>query len=279
MVRGFGPPSGCESVITNMPNLSVIICTHNPRPDFLRRVLEGLKAQTLPKERWELLLIDNGSKDPLAMKWDLSWHPLGRAIREDELGLTPARLRGIRESRADLLVFLDDDNVLQSDYLAECLSIEAEYRFLGAWGGQIIPEFEVQPSEVTQPFLRYLLIRKFDEAKWSNTINFHETTPCGAGMCLRRGVAGEYIALLANDPRRKILGRKGDLIFAGEDSDMALCARRLGLGMGLFPNLILIHLIPKNRLEESFFLKAAYGAGYSFTLLTIYTGYERSPRL
>ena len=45
-----------------MISISAIICTHNPRPDYLRRVLDALKAQTLPKEQWELLLIDNASK-------------------------------------------------------------------------------------------------------------------------------------------------------------------------------------------------------------------------
>jgi hypothetical protein len=39
--------------------LSVIICCHNPRIDYLLRVLKALSEQTLLKERWELLLIDN----------------------------------------------------------------------------------------------------------------------------------------------------------------------------------------------------------------------------
>ena len=74
--------------------ISVIICTHNPRPDYLRRVLDALKAQTLPKERWELLLIDNASNEPLSGEWDLSWHPHARHIREIQFinGLTAGQL-------------------------------------------------------------------------------------------------------------------------------------------------------------------------------------------
>jgi cellulose synthase/poly-beta-1,6-N-acetylglucosamine synthase-like glycosyltransferase len=68
--------------------LSVIICSHNPRPDYLRRVLGALKAQTLPKERWELLFIDNASKEPLAEKYNLSWQSYGRCINEEKSGLT-----------------------------------------------------------------------------------------------------------------------------------------------------------------------------------------------
>src|SRR6266436_6280424 len=97
--------------------LSVIICTHNPRSDYLRRCIEGLRCQKLPYDRWELLVVDNRSDEPLADRIDLSWHPDPHIIREEVLGLTPARLRGIRESMGDLLVFVDDDNVLDVDFL------------------------------------------------------------------------------------------------------------------------------------------------------------------
>src|SRR5271154_1339560 len=97
--------------------VSVIICTHNPRLHYLRRTLDALAEQTLPKDRWELLLIDNMSREPVSSAWDLSWHPNARHVREEALGLTNARLRGIRESKGEYLVFIDDDNVAAADYL------------------------------------------------------------------------------------------------------------------------------------------------------------------
>ena len=97
--------------------ISVIICSHNPRAPYLRRVLDALRAQTLPAKDWELLLIDNASGEPLAGQFDLAWQPNARHVRENKIGLTPARLRGIAESKGDLLVFVDDDNVLRADYL------------------------------------------------------------------------------------------------------------------------------------------------------------------
>ncbi len=97
------------------PDISVILCTHNPRADYLDRVLVGLRRQTLSFQHWELVLIDNASKEKVADRFDIGWHPNGRNIREDELSLTPARLRGIAESVAELLVFVDDDNVLDLD--------------------------------------------------------------------------------------------------------------------------------------------------------------------
>ena len=128
-----------------MPLLSVIICTHNPRPAYLRRVLDALRVQTLPSHQWELLLIDNASDRGIAKEWGLSWHPHARHIHEPELGVAVARQRGMREASADLLVFVDDDNVLGQGYLAEALRIGREWPQLGVWGASIVPEFEAEP--------------------------------------------------------------------------------------------------------------------------------------
>jgi len=161
-----------------MPDISVIICTHNPRLDYLRRVLDALKAQTLPVEQWELLLIDNASKEKLSDAWDLSWHPCARHIREDELGLTPARLRGIRESNGQLLVFIDDDNVLCPDYLAVALQAMRKNALLGVLGaGRILPEFEAPPTAEVIPFLNSLALRDEPRAHYSNETT-HHTPAC-----------------------------------------------------------------------------------------------------
>src|SRR5690554_636680 len=97
--------------------ISVVICTHNPRREFLTRVLEALKAQTLGIEYWELLIIDNRSTTPVSELLDISWHPNARCIREETLGSAHARIRGINESKAEYILFVDDDNCLAQDYL------------------------------------------------------------------------------------------------------------------------------------------------------------------
>lgn len=196
------------------PNLSVIICTHNPRFEYFDRVLNALKGQTLPLEQWELVIIDNASVEPLCERVDLNWHPHARHLREDRLGLTPARLCGIQSVQAEVMVFVDDDNVLESDYLEIVLRISQEWSMLGAWGGQTIPEFEEQPPDWTKPYWGYLAIREFDRDKWSNLLHQNETTPCGAGLCIRKVVANKYLKLAHNDPKRMNLDRKGAVILS-----------------------------------------------------------------
>ena len=109
----------------NPPQISVIICTHNPRADYLGRTLDGLRSQELSAGEWELVLVDNASPEPVAPRFDLGWHPRARVVVEPEMGLTAARLRGISEASAPLLVFVDDDNVLSADYLKRALSLAA----------------------------------------------------------------------------------------------------------------------------------------------------------
>ena len=91
--------------------------------------------KSLPDAHWEVWLIDNGSDDPLASPTDLSWRSDGRHIREEELGLTPARLREIAEAKGDLLIFVDDDNMLRCDYLEVAARISLTHPYLGAFGG------------------------------------------------------------------------------------------------------------------------------------------------
>jgi glycosyltransferase involved in cell wall biosynthesis len=254
------------------PAISVIICTHNPRYNYLDKVLAALKSQTLQFEQWELLLIDNASEKLLSSEIHISWHPQSRHIREKQLGLTPARLRGIREAKAETLIFVDDDNVLDSDYLEVALRISKDYPFIGAWGGQIRPNFEVTPPDWTKPYWQWLAIREFEQDKWSNLVNQYETTPCGAGLCVRKIVAEEYAELLHRNPKRLSLGRNGKLLLSGEDSDLAFTACDIGLGTGHFTSLKLTHLIPASRLEEEYLIKLMEGMVYSHIILHYFRG-------
>jgi glycosyltransferase involved in cell wall biosynthesis len=240
-----------------MVRASVIICTHNPRPHYLDRVLTGLRNQDVSPEQWELLLVDNASEPTVQSRWDIAWHPNGRHVREDELGLAAARRRGIAEAISDLLVFVDDDNVLANDYLSQALRISQEWPVLGTWGsGGIVPEFEEEPEDYIRPYVRYLALRNVRQAFWSNVMTCKAATPQGAGMCVRARVAKAYRDPLVNETI-KLSGRKGTALVGHEDFEIAYTGCRLGFGMGIFPELRMTHLIPKERVSEEYLLRLA----------------------
>lgn len=254
------------------PTISVITCTHNPRQDYLDQVLTALGTQTLSFDQWEFLLIDNASDRSLAETVDLSWHPHARHLRENQLGLTPARLRGIAEARADLLVLVDDDNVLNADYLETALQISRNWSILGAWGGQIYGEFEDPPPTWTKPYWKYLGIREFNHDRWSNLLHQHDTTPCGSGMCVRKVVAEQYANFVQMNPQRAGLDRKGKTLLSCGDTDLAFTACDLGLGTGQFVALKLRHLIPTMRIQPNYLLQLYENLYYSHTLLDVFRG-------
>jgi hypothetical protein len=241
------------------PELSVIICAHNPRAHYLAHTLEALRQQTLATDRWELLLVDNASVPPLAPSVDLAWHPLGRHVVENELGLSAARRRGMAEARADLMMFVDDDNVLAPDYLAQALRISAEWPQLGTFGsGAIVPEFEQEPQPHLRPLVPNLALREVAAPFWSNVFPCTDATPWGAGLCITRQAADAY----SHDDRRPPLGisdRRGKSLLSGGDVEMSFAACEAGFGMGIFPQLRLTHLIPKERVSEAYLMRLFEG--------------------
>jgi glycosyltransferase involved in cell wall biosynthesis len=262
-----------------MPEISVIICTHNPRPDYLHRTLEALKGQTLSTQQWELLLIDNASEERLAESWDLSWHPNAKHVREEELGLTFARLCGIKESCGSLLVFVDDDNLLAPDFLKQAEALAVQHPNLGAFGaGHLEPRFEVQPPSELIPMLSMLALRTVRSRVWSNNPEDYRSIPWGAGLCVTRKIASLYLELLRRLNVNEVIDRRGQQLCCGGDDLFSWASVQAGKGFGLFPELQVTHLISASRLDRRYFLRLTHDQRFSYYVLSylLFAGKPRS---
>lgn len=274
-----------------MKRCEVILCCHNSHEGRLERTLRGLAGQTLPAAMWDLLVVDNASDQdpgPLVHRY----LPAARMVRESRLGLTPARCRGIQEAESELLVFVDDDNVLAPDYLEKAVEIAEMFPCLGAWGGNIEPEFEVEPDPEIGPYTGLLTLREVKEDRWALSYASSEWIPWGAGMCVRKVIAEKWRAKVMHDALqidkdgsvpptagalslnegedlRSLLGRRGKSLTSAEDVDLAATALDHGYGTGVFARLRLTHLIPRGRLEKDYLLRLAYWMSYSNTLFLI----------
>lgn len=247
-------------------DVSVIIPAHNPRPDYLKRAIAALRAQTFDTSRWELLLVDNASQAPLRELYELSWHPNAAHVREDTLGLTAARIAGFARMRGKIAVLVDDDNVLAPDFLDQALAIANEFPFMGAWSGQVDPEFERENKAIPRELYSLLTLRKVAADKWSNDPGHHDSTPWGAGLCVRRQVADAYRGEVANDAARGSLDLKGDRLVYGGDTDIAYTGCQMGFGKGVFARLRVLHLIPEGRCTTAYLCRVAEGRGYTEVL-------------
>ncbi|HTL66471.1 MAG TPA: glycosyltransferase [Lacunisphaera sp.] len=240
------------------PLISTVICTHNPDAARLRRTLEGLRAQSLPSQQWETLLIDNGSTPAIEVGPLRVNAPANlRVVPEPEVGLTQARKAGLREATAELLVFVDDDNVIAPGFLAEALRLMAAHPAVGLAGGRVLPEFAVPPESWQKEFLPLLALRdRGNTASITTTLrppgasrnHYPADAPIGAGLVARRSALQPWL----QEGHHMITGRQGASLASGEDNDIVLCALRAGWHVAYFPELSLQHLIPAARLEAGY---------------------------
>ncbi|MGA3112940.1 MAG: glycosyltransferase [Syntrophobacteraceae bacterium] len=90
--------------------LSVVITTYN-RPDMLERCLEGFKRQMLDPSKFEIIIVDDGSKsksDELVQRYGNEM--LIHYIYQQNAGLAAARNTGISAAKGNVIVPFDDDN-------------------------------------------------------------------------------------------------------------------------------------------------------------------------
>ncbi|RYZ28518.1 MAG: glycosyltransferase family 2 protein, partial [Chitinophagaceae bacterium] len=249
--------------------LSVVICAHNPKPDYLNRVLESLKIQTLSFEYWELILIDNGSFTPLKDRFTLSWHPQSKIVAEDKLGLIHARVRGVKEASNDIIISVDDDTPLFEDYLENALRIYTMYPELGIIGGKTVPQFEETPPIWLNEFYSCLAIRDLGDKpiirqlqRGEKASNYPDCAPiliAPKKECMLR-----FIEYYEKNEAAQSLGRKGTDLASGEDNDINLFIYQQGYALGYFPELKFYHIIPAKRMKKEYLSKLQFSMNKSW---------------
>jgi len=241
--------------------ISVVIPAYRPRRDEIVRALGGLLSQSADRSIAEILLVDNNSPAGWYEAGVFPQDPRFRFVVETTPGLTPNRLRGFREAASAnrWVLLVDQDNVLAPDYVEAALRVAEAHPFLGAIGGEIVPEYETSAPPFAARAPSVLSLRKVAAARWSNDPDHGDSTPWGAGMFLRREVVDAYAAKVAGDFRRAFLDHRGaDLLF-GADNDLANSALEIGLGKGVFPELRLTHLIPASRCTWDYYSRSIEG--------------------
>lgn len=246
--------------------LSVIICTYNPDETILKRCFDSIKKASAVYCIHEILIIDNNSSEKFSEKEycrTFCNDSGARVINEPEQGLTPARLKGIKEATGDILVFIDDDNLIKPDFFMQGMLIASENEHIGAWSGKVTLEFEKEPDVWARPYLGLLVKREIEKDYWSNLPHLPDSMPCGAGLFVRKNVADYYVNLHETGKRSIQLDRSGNSLFSAGDNDLAACACDIGMGVGVFYKVELMHYIPAFRTEKKYLLKLAHGIAAS----------------
>ena len=162
--------------------ISIIICTHN-RAEVLKEALNSFsKMQGVDDVAHELIVIDNKSDDNTRMIVEAFSHIRTlRYVFEEELGVSQARNRGIRESSGEIIAYVDDDVLFTEHWLIELKKGINRWPDAAAYGGKAVAKWGIpKPSWfVDDGFFKMQ----------SKIAHFEPNIPEGSMKCFRRMVA------------------------------------------------------------------------------------------
>jgi glycosyltransferase involved in cell wall biosynthesis len=234
--------------------ISVAVITFN-RSRQLRQALGGIVRQDYPADRWELLVIDNNSTDDTrdVIASFVTASPAPRRILETRQGLDYGRNRAVEEAKGDLIVLVDDDILVEPDWLSQLVapfSSESAHK-IGVVGGEVIPVFPDGIPAWQEGTHRPLGFRSDPGPLPPNQ------APMGANFAFPKWV---FVRFGLFDTR---LDRQGSRLFGGGDSQMIRRLRSVGLEAWFVPGAKVLHQIPAERLTLGYSLRHAFDSARS----------------
>jgi len=242
-------------------SITVIVCTHN-RCKSLAKTLESILRQTLldPVE-WEILVVDNNSKDEtraVVQNFQGRFPGRFRYVFEAHQGVSHARNAGIRDARGEILVFIDDDETAADGWLQSITSNLHDEKWMGA-GGPVISKWDCPVPRWLKARNSFTMgpISAFDFQTGQDQGQELTDPPIGANMAFKKE------AFVRLGGFRTDLGRKGSLLLSNEDTEFGRRLMANGYQMVWAPAAVLYHPVEKHRLSKTYFQRWWFNKGRS----------------
>lgn len=239
-----------------MLKISAIICTYN-RSDYLSKAISSLLDQTLTKENYEILVIDNCSTDntsQIAKELQSKYRNI-RYFYEPTQGLSAARNRGIKEAEGELVAFLDDDATACREWLEEYIKVFKDYPNAGCAGGRIdlvwpdSKKPDWMPERFEQPYYG-----KFYKGEYIKKLSYPET-PNGGNLCIRKEIINKIGVF------NEKLGRKKQNLQSNEEFEFM--ERMRDNDIIYVPKAFVFHYVIPERVDRSYIFERAFWQGIS----------------
>lgn len=244
--------------------LSVIIPTRN-RADFLKTALESLGQQDIHNDRFEVLVIDNGSTDHTRAVFDEAKGQLPnlRYFHEPETGLHAGRHRGLKESVGDVLVYADDDIRAVPSWLSALADIFSDPDVAMA-GGNNYPDF-LGP---VPPWLEALWARPFNGGQMISQLSilslpegrrdFSPLLVWGCNFAIRKEVLLDAGGFHPDAMPKELIRYRGD----GE-THVSQYVEASGLRCVFDSRASVYHAVTQERMTVDYFRRRAFNQGIS----------------
>lgn len=236
--------------------ISVILCTYN-RCESLKDTLNSLQdLETNESFTYEVIIVDNNSNDNTRNTADTyvpRFQGNLRYIFEPRQGKSFALNTGIRASNGDIVAFVDDDEIVDANWL---INISATFESYAAdcVGGKIVLDCkQALPQWLNKGYLG--ILGKLDYGDDLLKITSTKYPLFGGNLAIKRSKIFEY-GLFRED-----LGRRGDKLYGNEEID--LFDKMVSTKEDIFyqPKAIVFHKVPAERLKKRHFRKWNYDSG------------------
>jgi glycosyltransferase involved in cell wall biosynthesis len=168
--------------------VSVIIPTVN-RAKYLKNALISVQNQSFPIDEYEIIVVDNNSTDSTPQVVE-ECNRNGKKevvyVKEPEPGLHNARHAGAKAAKGEILAYVDDDVICDSNWLFELVKPYVDPE-VGCVGGKILPKWEAEPPKWINQYRSYLSLLDWgDEVK-----ELEDTDIYGCNFSIRRSLLFE----------------------------------------------------------------------------------------
>ncbi len=239
------------------PQISVVICTYN-RSGFLPGALDSLAHQTISRNWYEVIVVNNASTDDTASICSLyiSSHPNVPIIyrEENRPGASFARNTGAAIARAPLLCFMDDDAVADTDYLEKILHFFKQVPDAGGLGGRIIPRYIPAEPKWMSHYVSSL-VGHFHYSD-SRTAFSGGKYPLESNMIIRTADFKQIGGFSESLP-----GVAGTVRIGGEGKDLFYRLMQLGRVIYYDPGVRVEHIVETKKLTPAYLYRVASGIG------------------
>jgi glycosyltransferase involved in cell wall biosynthesis len=251
-----------------MSGFSILICTYNPKEKIFSRLLKAIERLDKTELLYEIIIVDNNSLIPINslnyISKFLNKQPKAKIIVESNPGLTAARITGIRNSKFDWLVFFDDDNEPESDYLNKAMVAIVNYPQTAAWGpSQVEVEYTGESASWLLHEKNIFQQRNDDLTVFSNQSHWQKCYPYGTGLVIQRKMASLYVKRFI-EKRYTLSDRKGKCLSSGGDVQLVLTCIEQGYYAGVVEGLKLNHIIDASKSSISYMQRLQYGMASAY---------------
>ncbi|TAF54633.1 MAG: glycosyltransferase [Sphingobacteriia bacterium] len=251
-VQQLAPKKASVSVL-----ISVVVATYN-RSQFLPLALQALYDQSLDKNQFEVLLVDNASTDNTASvcRAFQAEHPAMQLhyLQENQQGASFARNTGAAQAKGKIICCLDDDAVAAPDYLFQAVAFHFSHPKIAGWGGKIIPRYLPAAPHWMSPYVASM-VGHFDHGPQTKEFAPNRY-PLESNMFVLKSFYDDLKGFNTALP-----GVQGSLRIGGEGKDFFLRLKARGEKIFYTPQMVVEHIVEVSKLTPAYFYGVASGYG------------------